>query len=265
MTLSPFRYPGGKSRLLPIIMPYLNDMLQDSFSDGFVGGGSVLLEVASKYPNISLFANDKDYWIYCFWKIVSDNDRSQLDELFRLMRFQPIIKMFNEMRQKNPTSEVEAAYYAIFFNRTTFSGIATSGPIGGQEQQSKWTMDCRYNYPKLKSKIEKCHALLKGRTTVENKDIIEYNYLTDSNLPIYLDSPYFIKGDMLYRAKMDNSHHEKLADILSKRTNWVSSYDDCFEIRSLYKNNKIIDMAARYSINGNKTNWKGKNELIIIP
>ena len=71
-TQTPFRYPGAKNKLLPLLMAHIKQILdqQNSFSDVFVGGGSVLLEVATKYPNIQLFANDKDRGVYCFWKIV---------------------------------------------------------------------------------------------------------------------------------------------------------------------------------------------------
>lgn len=267
-SLTPYRYPGSKNRLLSDLLPYLEKILdgQQSFSDAFVGGGSVLLAVASLYPNISLYINDKDYNVYCFWKILSSIDRTQLDVLLELMSAAPTIELFNKLRAEPPVSEVDCAYYSIFFNRTTFSGIASSGPIGGQEQKSKWTVDCRYNFAKLKSKIEKCHQLLAGRTNIGNVDITEYDYLTQSNEPIYLDPPYYVKGDMLYTQKMNNIHHSKMADILGKRTNWILSYDDCPEIRDLYKARQIIDVNVRYCIDGKKNQWK-KNcqELIILP
>jgi DNA adenine methylase len=270
-SLTPFRYPGSKNKLLSDLVPHLNNYLEEtrngkqSFSDAFVGGGSVLLAVASLYPNTPLYANDKDYWMYCFWKVVSDTDRTQLDAMLELVKVQPTIELFRKLRGEAPITEVDCAYRAIFFNRTTFSGIARSGPIGGDKQESKWTVDCRYNTTKLVNKIEKCHQLLSGRTQVDNKDITEYSYLTGCNQPIYLDPPYYVKGDMLYQAKMDDFHHSKMADILSKRSNWVLSYDDCPEIRNLYKDNQIIDVSARYCIDGKKTDWKGKNELIILP
>ena len=64
--ITPFRYPGSKNKLLPVLMEHIDSTMvgQDSFTDVFVGGGSVLLEVAQKYPNIKLYANDKNYWVY---------------------------------------------------------------------------------------------------------------------------------------------------------------------------------------------------------
>lgn len=265
-TLTPFRYPGSKNKLLPIINEYIDLMIgsKNSFCDVFVGGGSVLLNVAQRYPNIQLLANDKDYWIYCFWKVVASIDTSKLALLLGLMEAHPTLELFYKLREEATDDEIRCAYKAIFFNRTTFSGILSSGPIGGKEQQSKYTVDCRYNAKKLKEKILACHKLLSGRTIIENKDCSKYDILNQTNIPTYLDPPYYQKGAALYPEKMVYSDHKNLAYILDMKSNWVLSYDDCPEIRNLYANNQIIDLAARYCINGKKDDWKDKNELIIL-
>ena len=265
--MTPFRYPGSKNKLLKTLRVPLDKIIYngDSFSDAFVGGGSVLLDVATRHPQLKLFANDKDRWVYCFWKLVSRTDRRQLEDLFVLMKSSPTIDLFNELRQPfDDMDEVGCAYRCIFFNRTTFSGIASSGPIGGQAQKSKWTVDCRYNADRLIEKIEACHMLLSGRTTVENCDILEYKYLTHGTGPVYLDPPYYVKGGSLYNAKMSGLDHKKLADTLLSRDGWVLSYDDCPEIQSLYARKKTsVIVPVRYCINGEKSDWKSTGELII--
>jgi DNA adenine methylase len=263
---TPFRYPGAKNKLLPIIEEQLIDLginNQHNFVDAFIGGGSVLLKIAEKYPNIKLFGNDKDYWIASFWQIVSNDDNYKLIELLKLMNQPATLEHFYKLREKPPVTDIEAAYHAIFFNRTTFSGIFYSGPIGGKDQKSKYTVDCRWNLEKLKYKILKCHELLKGRTTVENVDFEKYSILTSTDYLTYLDPPYFIKGDALYIEKMTKIDHIALAEILNKRKNWLLSYDDDSYIRNLYKEHNIIDLKARYCINGNKSSWEHKNELLI--
>jgi DNA adenine methylase len=266
MIITPFRYPGSKNKLLPVLMKYIENILvdQDNFTDVFVGGGSVLLEVAQKYPNIRLYANDKDYWVYCFWKIISAIDPIQFLDLLKLIDQSPTLEQFYKLREEKTTDEVRCAYKAIYFNRTTFSGIFYSGPIGGKEQKSAYTIDCRYNSKKLRSKIEKCRNLLCGRTTVTNKHFVDLPQMyTDG--PKYLDPPYYHKGDALYIEKMTTSDHFDLAVLLHSRKNWVLSYDDCDNVKELYDGHKIIDLAARYCINGIKESWKHKNELIILP
>lgn len=266
MTTTPFRYAGAKNKLLPIIMEHLNPLLEkhNNFADVFIGGGSVLLEVAKKYPKINLFANDKDALVASFWQIVAGTNCLNLNELLSMMETQPTIELFYKLREKPASNIVERAYRAIFMNRTCFSGILSSGPIGGKEQLSKYKIDCRYNFSKLKEKILECNKLLAGRTIIDNVDITNYSILNKDDCAVYCDAPYYIKGDMLYPEKMSKLQHEQLAGILQKRNNWVASYDNCKKIRDLYKDNVIIDLSARYCINGKKDSWKNKSELIIL-
>ena len=265
-TLTPFRYPGAKNKLISILDASLIDLgikQNSNFIDAFVGGGSVLLNVAERYPNLELFGNDKDYWMASFWKIVSDGQSLKLQELLDLMAQPVTLEHFYKLRQTPPISDVEAAYRAIFFNRTTFSGILYSGPIGGKEQKSKYKVDCRYNYSKLKEKILVCHELLKGRTTIENVDFEKYSPLVNENWLVYLDPPYVVAGESLYTEHMSETAHENLGKILLNRKNWLLSYDDSDIIRRIYQNCNIYNISGNYSINGAKIKWSQKNVLLI--
>lgn len=265
-TITPFRYPGSKNKLLPILSEHIDKMMLTwkSFADVFVGGGSVLLDVAKRYPKINLFANDKDYGIYSFWNIVGGIDNNKLKDLLELVETPVTLELFYKLQESQPNDEIQAAYRALFLNRTAFSGIAKSGPIGGKEQKSIYTVGCRYNSKKLKAKIVACNKLLAGRTKVENCDAANYEPLTITNMPAYLDPPYYVKGGSLYPINMEPVEHQNLAIQLKTRKNWILSYDDCSRIRELYDKNHIIDLAARYCINGKKNAWENKNELIIF-
>lgn len=259
--LTPFRYPGAKNKILPFIMNRLK-ITSNEFIDVFVGGGSVLLEVAKKYPNIKLYANDKDYWVYCFWKTISGNEE-KFQELIDMVSQKPTLNLFYSMREEKYTDLVRCAYKAIFFNRTAFSGIFTSGPIGGREQKSKYKIDCRYNAKELIYRLNNCRNLLNGRLDVYNEDFENLEFFTKTNYYAYLDPPYVGAGKTLYRHYMSENEHLKLQQILNNRTNWVLSYDDHDLIRNIYDNIFVIDV--NYSIKGKKTNWSKKNELIITP
>jgi len=264
MNLSIYRYPGAKNKLLPLIEKHIENIITDSFADCFTGGGSVLLHVAKKYPKIKLYANDKNYNIYSFWKLVSGNDDEAINRLFNLIDVKPTIELFYKLKEESTISSdiVRSAYIGIFLNKCSFSGIGVN-PIGGKNQSSKYTVDCRYNAKKIKTKILEIKKLLQGRTQVDNCDIINYDILS-TDIPVYLDPPYFLKGKDLYSVYMKNNEHTSLSNILKTRKKWVLSYDDCNEIRSLYKDHQIIDINAKYSINGKKTEWSQKNELLII-
>jgi DNA adenine methylase len=155
------------------------------------------------------------------------------------------------------------AYKMLFFNKCNFSGIETSGPIGGSKQESKYKIDCRYNASKIKQGIKEINQVTRGRVVTSNVDINNCFLLWNSDYPAYLDPPYFCKGSELYVNYMEETEHEQMAKRLSSRSNWLLSYDDCSEIRDLYQEKEVVDLSVRYSINGKKEAWSNKKELLI--
>lgn len=265
---SPFRYPGGKSRLLSPLLDNIELFLGNEYHDVFVGGGSVLLAVASAHRNVSLFANDLNPYIACFWKIMTN--ALACKDLIEKLPKQPTIAMFNEFRSKIGTDREDRSFTgmaltAIFFNRTTFSGILDSGPIGGYEQKGKWKVDCRWNHSLLVEQIHEIHNLVSGRLTVCNVDF--YSYLNSiGDVCCYLDPPYFEKGKELYDSFfMSNVQHTSLAGILRERRNWILSYDDHPIVRDLYKGLTIKSLDARYSVTGqSRKSWNKKTEIVVL-
>ncbi len=261
-----FRYPGGKSKLMEPIKEHLYPLLKNSasFYEPFVGGGSVMIQVAKDFPNIKLFGNDKDAYIYSFWKMLEDDNQSDIDNLYTLINQKPTVKLFKHLRDGAvPQTVVERAYYAVFFNRTAFSGILTSGPIGGYSQTSKYKIGCRYNAERIIKEFEALRTLFRGRFHMSNDDCGQY--IINVPGPLYLDPPYYVKGKDLYPTHMSDSDHRYLAEILRPKKGWVLSYDICPEIDSLYSWANRIPLDARYSITDKKKTWVAKKEYIILP
>lgn len=264
-----FRYPGGKSKYLKFLRPYLERLskVSEHFHDCFVGGGSVVLDFAKNYPRHTIHINDLDEWIYSFWLIVSGNRASS--DFYRLLEMvseKPTVELFERYRETPPATFVDKAYYALFFNRTTFSGIRSAHPIGGFGQKSKWTVACRYNPQRLSDEIFEAHTLLRHRTIVTNCDISNYlNGFTELDKhSFYLDPPYLDKGSQLYECSMTKKQHRLLAMALKSVPNWVLSHGNSDYIKRIYKYANIGVMDARYSINGAKISWADAKEMVIF-
>lgn len=262
-----FRYPGGKSRLVKDIIKYFDFSNKDQYYEPFVGGGSVAISIAKNNKNLKLYINDLDDKIYSFWKLFELDSDELFKELFILLKEKPTVELFKSLRERIPLTIVEKAYYAIFFNRTTFSGIYKSGPIGGYEQESKYKIDCRYNSNRLINNISELRLLFRSRIFVYN----EHFEIFFKRIPIdgltYIDPPYYWEGKGLYMKYMSPIEHERLGSILKDRTNWVLSYDKCKEIRKIYKNFcMMVNLNCKYSVDVIKKEKREKSkELIILP
>ena len=264
-----FRFPGGKTRVAGTIANILSYMkgFEKGFHDVFVGGGAVLVEVAQQYPKIKLHANDLDENIAAFWQIMA-NPNLGYDRLCKLMEIRPEVALFKYLRETEPANLVEKAYRAIFFNRTTFSGIAITHPIGGFGQKSKWTIDCKWNFSRMKERMHQMVQLFHGRLSVSNQPFQKYLFGIGKNAVCYLDPPYYKTGSGLYRVSMPKREHEVLSGMLKQRRNWVLSYDICPEVEQLYTWANREKLNFYYTIKGRKAKgngWTYKNEYLILP
>jgi DNA adenine methylase len=259
-----FRYPGGKTKLLKKFQQYLVLKENELYYEPFIGGGSVTIHIAKKYPDKIFMVNDLDRNIWAFWTLISQDNDQDFNCLYQLLKVPPTIELFDTLRAKVPIDVIECAYYAIFFNRTTFSGIAKAGPIGGKHQTSKWKIDCRYNAETLIKEIECLRVLFRKRLIVTNLDYRDFLNLVPPECSfIYLDPPYFKQGKVLYNHYIQN--HAELRDILTNKPKWVLSYDKCDEIVNLYSNCSIIDIDAKYTVKGHKKICNETKECVILP
>ena len=266
--LAVLRYPGGKSRMLEVLHGIMEPWLAkaDMFIEPFVGGGSMALSVADRYPDMRIWINDKDPNINSFWGLVAHGYRSEFEEMRALLLRGATLDIFDAERALagGDLSRAHKAYHAIFFCKTTHNGIFGASPIGGRSQEGKWKIDCQYKPERIIEKIERVRALLRGRCVVYSTDAIDLLKNTAS-YPTYLDPPYFAAGKKCYQTWMLPEEHANLAEELKRRKNWLLSYDHCDEVYEMYSWANIGEWSTEYSMasHGKKASWKEKTELLI--
>ncbi len=200
--------------------------------------------------------------IYSFWRsAIFDSDK-----FIEKIHTTPVtIKEWKKQKlihSNKRSRRFELGFATFFLNRTNVSGILTSGPIGGIQQQGKWKIDARFNKENLIKRIEAL-SLYKDRISVKNKDGIELikTYLGDKNAFIYLDPPYYDKGATLYLNHYKEDNHKKLANVLNDNPDsfWLLTYDNKKEIKSLYPERHVTTFSLYH--NAYKSH-KGKEILI---
>lgn len=240
---TPLRYPGGKGKLSYYVKSLLesNDLLDGHYVEPFAGGAAVALELLFLEYVQQIHINDLDPAVYSFWY----SCLHQTEELSRLIYDTPVTienweKQRDILREDSTTvSPLYLAFATFFLNRTNRSGILKAGVIGGREQSGTWKLDVRYNKEDLIKRIKNI-ANYKNRISLYNLDTADLlrtlpNSLPDNSL-IYLDPPYYVKGQGLYRNFYDHEDHVEIKDILDsiKHIPWIVSYDNAEEITDIY-------------------------------
>ena len=112
---------------------------------------------------------------------------------------------------------LEVGYSTFFLNRTNRSGILKGGVIGGKKQLSTWKLDVRFNKENLIRRIEWISEQ-KGSIQISNMDALEFlkmrlPELSSKHTLLYLDPPYYIKGQSLYYNHYTAEGHTAIANI----------------------------------------------------
>ena len=79
---TPLRYPGGKSKAITTLAPWLPSDLKH-YREPFIGGGSMAIYVAQAYPSADVWINDLYVPLYNFWVQLRDNGEELSETIYK--------------------------------------------------------------------------------------------------------------------------------------------------------------------------------------
>jgi len=252
---TPLRYPGGKGKLAEFMKLVIvqNQLLDGGYVEPYAGGAAIAFSLLFQDYVSEIHINDLNLSVYAFWSSV-------------LYRSEALCKMIEEVdvtmeewyRQKdvqmhaNKTSLLELGFSTFFLNRTNRSGIIKGGVIGGKKQDGAWKLDARFKKDDLISRIRKI-GRYRSRVNLYNLDAQDFVTKVVPSLSaktlVYLDPPYYVKGEGLYQNFYRHADHVAIAKTIQANAThpWVVSYDAAPEIQTLYKKCQHIAYGLNYS------------------
>lgn len=256
-SLSPLRYPGGKSKIYDKVKTLIenNELENRTYVEPFAGGFGIGIGLLCDNFVQSAVLNDFDTHIYNFWFSVFHHT----DELLKKITDTPITIEERE-KQKNIYNDsvdvLSDGFATLYLNRVNFSGVIKGGPIGGLAQSGTYKIDCRFNKEEIRKKIESI-ALLKNRISLYNCDASELikNKLGEiKNTSFFnIDPPYVIKGSRLYTNYFKEADHRSLEQVIREHLReipWIITYDDCELIHDIYKQYSMTGYDIQHNAGG---------------
>ncbi|MGH9908442.1 MAG: hypothetical protein ACRD8U_23015, partial [Pyrinomonadaceae bacterium] len=230
---SPFRYPGGKTWLVPDTRTWLSSLnpRPKILIEPFAGGGIVGLTAGIEQLADHVVLVEKDADVAAVWRTIFGGQAEWLAR--RIERFDLVKKNVLATLETSPTSQRERAFGTILRNRVQRGGIMAPGAglikngENGRGLQSRW-------YPQtLAARIRAVAAMRHRFTFVESDglDIIEC-YSDDDSAAFFVDPPYTIAARRLY-AHWQIDHHRLFAAARQVRGSVLLTYDNTPEILSL--------------------------------
>ena len=256
---SPFRYPGGKTWLIPTVRQWLKQENKtiNTLVEPFAGGGIVSLTAAFENLAEKIVMVELDEEIAAVWEVIFNGKNNWLAD--KIYSFELSLENI-KAELENPHKQIhDIAFCTILKNRIFHGGILAkgSGMIKNGEKgkgiASRW-------YPKtlhdrilaigyVKNKID----FISGDafTTIERSKENESAYF-------FIDPPYTLAGKRLYT--YFDINHKQLFELISNiKGKFMLTYDDTTEIRQLADN---FNLQFRTIPMKTTLHYK-KNEIII--
>lgn len=236
--LSPFRYPGGKTWLVPEVRKWLTSSKRTPsvFVEPFAGGSMAGLTAASENLAEHVFLGELDDDVAAVWKTIFQAKAADVAWLSKqIIDFDVTLENVRSILDGNPKAIRGKAFRTIVKNRMQRGGIMAAGAglvktgEAGRGLNSRW-------YPETLVKRIDALQLIRDRITFEQADAFEVikRYVDDKDAFFFVDPPYTAggkkAGSRLYtHSKID---HEGLFSLMaSVRGSVMLTYDDAPEVR----------------------------------
>jgi DNA adenine methylase len=234
---SPFRYPGGKTWLVPRIRQWITSLPQELlvFLEPFAGGAIVGLTVAFERLAEKVVLVELDEQVAAVWKTILSKDCEWLAE--RILSFDMTIENLRTELAYEARSVKRIAFQTILRNRTFHGGIMAPGSSlikygeNGKGIRSRW-------YPATIARRIRAIASIRDRIEFIQGDGIEaiQSHAGSAQTAMFIDPPYTAAGKKagtrLYKY-FELDHERLFAEASRAQANVLLTYDNAPELAEL--------------------------------
>lgn len=262
--LSPFRYPGGKTWLVPRVTAALRGARPKPtlLVDPFLGGGSVPLAAIVEGHVEEAILCELDDDVAAVWQIVFSRDYRKLCAM--ISDFEIDRERVIEVLSHRPRNTLARAFQTIIRNRTFRGGILASGASlvkdgeNGRGVASRWYPDTLVKRISLLQDFRDRITFIHGDGT----DLLR-EQAANPGAFIFVDPPYTAgtgkrAGTRLY-GHNDVDHEAIFATLERGRANFMMTYDDDIDVLNMARRNGFMLQYVQMK----NTHHRCMNELLI--
>lgn len=235
--LSPFRYPGGKTWLVPRICQWLGGMKPKpaEFIEPFAGGGIVGLNIAFKQLTGHVTLVELDEEVAAVWQTIIYGDAKRLAD--RIATFDLTLNSVKKELLAPPLNLEEKAFQTILRNRVNRGGILAPGAGMLRNGENKKGIKSRWYPETLKKRILEIIKIRERITFIKGDglEVLRQN-ANRVNVVFFIDPPY-TAGSKQAGRRLYTHHeldHEELFRVASTLTgDFLMTYSNDEKVRKL--------------------------------
>ncbi len=257
---SPFRYPGGKTWLVPFFCEWLRSLTPRPrfLIEPFAGGATISLAAASERLVDHVIFAEKDEGVAAVWQTILDGNAQALAKKIVQFPFSP--ETVAAALGEKPTTRLDLAWQTLLRNRVQRGGIMAPGAGKIKEGDNSRGLGARW-YPKTLARRIASIELLKARLSFYSGDGMDLlaQHAENPDAAFYIDPPYLVAAKRLY-SHWQVDHEKLFQQAANCRGAVLMSYDAADEIRALAKRYKFsVKVAAMKN-----THHAHQRELLIL-
>ena len=238
--LSPFRYPGGKTWLVPEVRKWLvaskrtPSVLVEPFAGGAMAGLTVASERLAEHVVLAELDND----VAAVWQTIFAGSAADVRWLCNcITAFDVTLENVRKVLDGKAGSIKARAWRTIIKNRMQRGGIMSAGAGLVKEGEAGRGLKSRWYPETLVTRIEALHSM-RERVTFEHADAfaVIQAFADDSNAFFFVDPPYTAGGKKAGKRLYTHNEidHEGLFALMaSVRGSVMMTYDDAPEVREM--------------------------------
>lgn len=251
---SPFRYPGGKTWLVPRVRKWLRSLPASriTFYEPFAGGGIISLTVAFENLADRVTMVELDNEVAAVWKTIIDGDADWLAN--EIVNFDLTSATLEQTLSKKTKTIKQIAFKTILKNRTFHGGILANGSSPLKHGENGKGIHSRWYAGTLKKRILNIKTV-RDRITFRHEDGLEVikENSSSKNAVWFIDPPYTVMGNGKRAGKRlytyNELDHERLFRLMSKAAGtFLMTYDN---------DNAVRELAKKYSFDFEAVSMKG--------
>lgn len=243
------KWAGGKSRLLPVLLPHVPETFR-RYHEPFLGGGALLFAVHER-GDLPAHASDLNEELTNAWRVVRDRPGELHKRLLKYAK-KDSEAFFYSIRGRSYDDPIDRAAHFIYLNKTAWNGLYRVNRWG--EFNVPWGART-FTVPSLSSLEVVAQKL--ADIVLRTADFREVLVHAEEGDFVYLDPPYLKVSDtskfngytqQRFRADDLAELAQLLNNLTDKGVRWLFSNRDSDEMRALFPDCEIVRLTVRRSV-----------------
>lgn len=230
---SPFRYPGGKTWLVPHLRKWLKSLPKtpSRFVEPYAGGAIASLTAGFERLAKNVVFAEMDEGVASVWRVVLNGQARWLAE--QIKSFELTLENVRRVLDAPGKSLRDEAFKTVLRNRVQRGGILAKGAGLVKTGETGRGLNARWYPETLARRIVEINEV-KDRFSFVHGDglALVREHLNDKDTVFYIDPPYMVAARRLY-THWQVDHREVFQLMNQVKGDFLMSYDNTPEIQAL--------------------------------